>query len=340
MSSAALLPWLTGVAAPLTRAEQEGRFPHALLISGAAGVGKRTLALRLAQWLLCSERGPDLTACGRCDQCQLGASGAHPDVHWISPLEDKRNIAVDQIRELTRDLVLKPLRASARAAILTPADSMNVAAQNALLKTLEEPVGTTYLLLLAANPTKLLPTVRSRCQAVQVPVPDHATAITWLTAQDPTAGGWDPVLEFVGGAPLAALALARDGVSEDLALGELLRDLEEAVIRLADGRLDPATVAARFEKVPLPLILSWIQRLLHQMALAGVGQEAGIGSLRDHRFHQLCADIDLHGLYEYADGVAALRRSEDVPLNRLLILEALFAPWGRGLELTGEQLEV
>jgi len=338
--SGQVLGWHAAAVRSLSGARREGRFPHEMLIAGAPGVGKGDLATRIAGWLLCDQPGDELAACGRCDQCRLGASNDHPDLHRIAPLEDKRNIAVDQVRRLITDLTLKPLRAQARVAIVSPAESMNVAAQNALLKTLEEPVGTTYLMLLAANPIRLLPTVRSRCQPLKLTVPDPATAAAWLAAEGPQGVDWDPLLQFAGGAPLAALALARDGVAEGLALDVLLRDLEEAVVRLVEGRIDPATVAERFAEVPLPMLLTWIQRLLHQLARAAAGLEASAGAMRAARFQKLRADIDLHGLYEYADGVAALRSAEDVPLNRQLTLEALFAPWGRGLEPRGQFTEV
>jgi DNA polymerase III subunit delta' len=334
------LSWLKPAVGSLAAAHEESRFPHALLITGAEGVGKRTLADRAVAWLLCSDPRPAMQACGQCQECALSQGSGHPDAHFISPLEDKKSIAVDQIRRLIADLTLKPMRAEARVAILTPAESMNEAAQNALLKTLEEPVGITYLILLASNPMRLLPTVRSRCQPLQVAPPDPAVAEAWLREEGPKGVDWAPLLQFVGGAPLAALTLARDGVIEGLAVDELLSDLEEAVTRLTDGRADPASVAERYTNVPLPLILIWVQRLLHQIARAHAGLEAGFGGLRASRFNQLCAGIDLHGLYEYADGVAALRRSEAAPLNRQLILEALFAPWGRGLESRGEPLEV
>jgi len=338
--SGKVLAWHAAAVRSLSGARHEGRFPHALLIAGAPGVGKGELSNRVATWLLCAAPGEELAACGRCDQCRLGVSSDHPDLHRIAPLEDKRNIAVDQIRRLITDLTLKPLRADARVAIISPAESMNSAAQNALLKTLEEPVGTTYLMLLAANPIRLLPTIRSRCQPLQLTVPDPATAAAWLAAEGPQGVDWAPLLQFTGGAPLAALALARDGVAEGLALDVLLRDLEEGILRLVEGRLDPATVAERFAEVPLPMLLTWVQRLLHQLARAAAGLEAGSGAMRAARFHKLLADIDLHGLYEYADGVAALRGAEDVPLNRQLTLEALFAPWGRGLEPRSQFTEV
>jgi DNA polymerase-3 subunit delta' len=340
MSETTPMTWLESATRSLVRARGEDRFPHALLITGADGIGKRELASRVAAWLLCSDPGAEMRACGRCDECALSAGGGHPDAYLITPLEDKKSIAVDQIRRLITDLTMKPLRASARVAILTPAETMNEAAQNALLKTLEEPVGTTFLLLLTANPMRLLPTVRSRCQPLQVASPDPEVGLAWLRENGPEGIDWAPLLQFVGGAPVAALTLVRDGVSEGLALHELLSDLEEAVVRLVDGRVDPATVAERYKDVPLPLVLIWVQRLLHQIAMAAAGLEAGFGGLRASRFHKLCAGIDLHGMYEYADGVAALRRSEAAPLNRLLILEALFAPWGRGLESRGEPLEV
>lgn len=336
MSAVADMPWLSSALVELQGARAEGRLPHALLITGPRGVGETQLAEHLTRWLLCDQPG-EQAACGRCAQCLLMVENDHPDHHRIEPLRDdkgkaKRSIAVAQVRELITDLTLKPLRAAARVAVFHPAELMNDAAQNALLKTLEEPVGTTYLLLLASRPTRLLPTVRSRCSSLTLRAPARGEAEAWLAANGPAGSDWGPLLDLTGGAPVAALELAEEGAAEDLDLVSLVRDLEGAVLALAEGRADPASVAEHFTSVPLPLLLTWIQRLLHQLAQQAAGlSDAGLGGLRGERLQRLLAGIDLHRLYEYSDQVSLARRSEDAPLNRQLQLEALFAPWGRQL---------
>jgi DNA polymerase-3 subunit delta' len=165
----------------LKRMRDGDRVPHGLLFQGPEGIGKASVALAFAARLLCEGDGKE--ACGECDACRLIDSGNHPDMLTVtrlpkkptstvsatarSAVEDLRSfIVVDQIRELTRVAALSPRRGSRRLFVIDPADRMNVEAQNALLKTLEEPPGRAVLILVASRPHLLLPTVRSRCFVV------------------------------------------------------------------------------------------------------------------------------------------------------------------------------
>jgi len=142
---------------------REGRFPHALIFTGPEGVGKRTCALMLAKALNCPEKGP-VDFCDACAQCRKIDAGTHPDVIGIGVEEDAAEIKIAQIRDLLRTLDLRPLEGSNKVFIIDPADAMNTASANALLKGLEEPPENSYFILLSANPQSLLVTVRSRSQ--------------------------------------------------------------------------------------------------------------------------------------------------------------------------------
>ncbi|MCK4659776.1 MAG: DNA polymerase III subunit [Phycisphaerae bacterium] len=176
------------------RALAGGRLPHAYLFHGPDGIGKEMLAERLARILLCENPvhpptppieelagfdGPLLDACGWCQDCILAQARTHPDIHLIynelhklhpDPMVRNRKglgLTVDVIRHFVINAVgTKPLRGRAKVFIIRQADRITAGAQNALLKTLEEPPGTTYLILLVTNLDRLLPTTRSRCQAV------------------------------------------------------------------------------------------------------------------------------------------------------------------------------
>ena len=139
---------------------------HAYLITGGSAEERDALAGRMAAAYLCrGERPP----CGRCGPCRKVAAGAHPDIWRTAPAPDKREITVDQIRALRADAYIRPNEGARKVYIIHPADAMNPAAQNALLKVLEEGPSYAAFLLAAARPGLLLDTVRSRCEPLRLP---------------------------------------------------------------------------------------------------------------------------------------------------------------------------
>ena len=200
------------------------RLPHALLIHGARGTGKLALAERIAQLLLCES--PARKPCGSCEGCRWFAAGSHPDFRRIEPEslmkepvadedapEKERKtkpsivIKVEQVRELTDFLNLRSHRGGRRVTIIHPAEDMYLPnAANALLKALEEPPGSAMFILVSHRPARLLPTIRSRCVALAVPIPPQADAQRWLESQGvKDAQRW---LAYAGGAPLRAAEYA------------------------------------------------------------------------------------------------------------------------------------
>jgi len=143
----------------LMRSAQAGRIVHALLFTGPHGTGKKTTAELFARAMLCAGEGE--RPCGVCPACKKALSGNHPDIHYLAP--EKNTIKVDQIRDLTEALSLAAYEGGKKIAIIERADCMNENAQNALLKTLENPVGDTMFFLLTDAPGTLLPTIVSRC---------------------------------------------------------------------------------------------------------------------------------------------------------------------------------
>jgi DNA polymerase-3 subunit delta' len=152
----------------LRRSWRGGRLAQAYCFTGPAGVGKRTTALALAQAVECraplNAEAPD--ACGRCPACRKVAAGEHPDVTIVRP-SDKTVITIEQIREVAARAALKPYEGTTKVWILDPADQMQEPAANALLKTLEEPLGRSLFVLVTSAVSALLPTIRSRCQEVR-----------------------------------------------------------------------------------------------------------------------------------------------------------------------------
>lgn len=145
----------------LRRGLERGRLPHAYLFLGPPGIGKRMVALSLAMAVHCSD-GPH-EFCGLCPSCLSIRDGNHPDVRFVEPLAGKREIGIQQIRELERELAFHPFSGKYKVAIIDPADLLNYHAQNSLLKTVEEPPGDSLLILIAKSTGHLLPTLTSRC---------------------------------------------------------------------------------------------------------------------------------------------------------------------------------
>jgi DNA polymerase-3 subunit delta' len=143
-----------------------GRIVHAYLFTGPAGSGKKTLSSLFAQALICEGQGDK--PCNTCRTCRQFLAGSHPDVLWIRKPEDKTGIGVEQIRDMQTEIKVKPFQAGRRVCFIENAHLMTEQAQNALLKTLEEPPPFTLLILLADNSNALLPTILSRCQAFRV----------------------------------------------------------------------------------------------------------------------------------------------------------------------------
>src|SRR5574341_2523844 len=146
------------------------RARHAYLFTGPEGIGKCTLATEFACALLCSSAG---APCGQCRHCQLAAKGSHPDLLTIAPeISGKRvraeKIKIEPVRQLIYDLSLTPVEARRRVARLLRFDAANVETMNAFLKTLEEPPGSTVILLTAARAAALLPSTVSRCEVVSL----------------------------------------------------------------------------------------------------------------------------------------------------------------------------
>lgn len=152
----------------LKRTLAAGRSAHAYLFAGIEGCGKRTTALAFLEALFCG----GAEGCGTCPSCRKMASRHHPDLHIIEP--DGAFIKIDQVRELQHKLALRPYEAPRKGCLIEAADRLHPAAANALLKTLEEPPGNSVLILLAASPAGVLPTIVSRCQQLRFsPLPQE-----------------------------------------------------------------------------------------------------------------------------------------------------------------------
>jgi DNA polymerase III subunit delta' len=298
------LPWLTKEMAALRAAYEGDRMPHALLIHEAPGAGGDWLASWIARLVLRTDR--DL----------------HPDWMSVRPMDESRQIRIEQVRELGQELALTSHQGGYKVGVLSPADLLNRFAANALLKTLEEPPSRTVLILVATQPSRLPATILSRCQRIRVPAPSRAEAVSWLESTRGN-GDWNAVLDILGEAP--TLAAEADSAAVVQVGAEVRSSLEET----AAGSADPVAIAERWSRAELPLRLrcfeNWLtERIRRQSGTQGFLTELGAGAYLSRRQTVL----NIRELFELLDGVRELKSALDTPINRGLALEHLLRRLG------------
>lgn len=302
------------------------RHAHAYLLHGPAGIGKRALAERLMARLLCQQpAGND--ACGQCKSCFLLAAGTHPDNYVLEPEEVDKAIRVDQVRDLVDFVVQTAQLGGRKVVLLEPAESMNLNAANALLKSLEEPSGDTVLLLISHQPSRLLPTIKSRCVQQACPLPGEAESLAWLARAlpDSDASTRSDLLALAGGSPLTALRLHGQGVLEQRA------QVVEGVKKLIKQQVGVSQLAEGWNAVPLVLLFDWFCDWAQLMLRYQLTQdEAGLGLADMRKVVQYLADKSSHAKVLAMQEWLLQQRQKvlgKANLNRVLLLEALLVQW-------------
>ena len=318
---AAPLPWLE---APLRQALRASRDHPLLLVHGPEGVGQFELALELARaWLCEAEVGE--RPCGHCASCHLVDAHSHPDLlvllpealqeplGWARDASDEgegrpaksdrkpsKEIRVEAARQAIAFTQLTCARGRAKVVLLYPAERMNAVTANTLLKTFEEPPGRARFVLASGHPRALPPTVRSRCQALHLPLPPRAEAERWLAAQGVDAAA--VLLAAAGGQPLHAKALADEGLTAD-AWTRLPQ-------RVAQG---DATALAGW---PVPRVVDALLELCHDALAATVGAAP-------RYFPAVPAVRDAAALGAWQRALVEAARHAEHPVNAGLLVESL-----------------
>jgi DNA polymerase-3 subunit delta' len=288
---------------------------HALLIHEAPGAGGNVLAMWTAQLVLCTAAHE--APCGTCATCRRVASMQHPDLVKLELLEDSRQIRIEQVRELSADLTLTSHQGGYKVAIISPADALNRAAANALLKTLEEPTPRTLLILVATQPSRLPATVLSRCQRIHVPTPARDAAVAWLQSVRGPAE-WAAALEVLGDAPLFAAEV------EPKTVVEFARDTRRVLEETSAGRADPAATAEHWWRTDLPLRLLCIENwLTDRVRRHFTGAPFSVEMSAGAHLQGGPQIPSIRRLFGLIDAVQELKSSLDAPINRSLALESL-----------------
>jgi DNA polymerase-3 subunit delta' len=314
------------------------RLPHAILFHGPEGIGKTAFAEHLAQSLLCQAPTVDGQACGRCDACGWFSQYGHPDYRRVRPEildEDgsieaeegsdagegkkaaksaklpSKEIKIDQIRALADFMNISTHRQGMRIVTLYPAEALNTAAANALLKTLEEPPPSTLFLLVSNSLDRLLPTILSRCRKFALAMPLQEEALAWLRQQNlKDADVW---LAEQGGAPLAAHALAQTDARETM--DEFLRQLARPSV---DGALK---TAERLQKTPVPELVAWLQRWLYDVFSLKLSGRIRYYPRYQKELAALAGQADLSELLRALKAVNERRAIAEHPLSARLFIE-------------------
>lgn len=337
---------------------------HGLLITGPAGIGKGVFAEALAARLLC-ERPQGHVACGTCPACHWFAGGNHPDYRRVTLQSDEATegegaadsgaepatgkaskggsksaaktkaakkpatqILIEQIRGLEDFVFIGSHRQGRRVAVIDPADALNVNAANALLKMLEEPPPHVHFLLVTSRWRNLLPTLRSRCRRVELPMPDPAVASAWLAQQ--ALARPDEVLRLAGGAPLKALELDRRGSREGL---------ERIVASLANVN-DPVATAAIWDSLlksqdtlsredVVDTLQKWVADLLRQGQ--GIAPRFIVGGEPAKALGALASRCDARRLQRFHRDLMRIRATARHPLNAQLFLEDVAARYAQAV---------
>ena len=335
-SQSGVLPWLVRPLAEALRVQRG----HALLVQGAPGSGQFEFGIALARAWLCespaAER-PDGLACGRCESCHLvSADQVHPDLQVLLPEalhralgwqrpgdavgdgDGKKKpsewISINQVRFAIEFSELTRGRGRLKVVVIHPAERMQGVAASALLKVLEEPEGGQRFVLCCGDAAALLPTVRSRCQALVLPTPEPALAARWLA--DAGLAGADVLLAASGGVPQAALERHAQGL--DAALWAQL----------------PARVAAgdaqALSSLSVPLVIESLQKLCHDALLAACGVAPRYFPARS-----VSRGADLSRLADWGRALQRAARHAEHPWNVPLMIEALVQDGQRALSGEG-----
>lgn len=288
-----------------------------MLISGAAGLGKEHYAKQVAQLLLC-EQPNQQHACQHCASCQLYHAGNHPDFYFLGLEENSKIIKVDAIRNLISKLAQTAQRGGYKVVLISPADAMNVAASNALLKTLEEPSTNTTILLVTARPESLPATIRSRCQSIAFALPESKVSQQWLQQQH--SEDVESTLALYEQVPLAALNF----INND----ELQQQYQTFMQAATQWPLEPLKLAQLAAQLPVQSMLSWLQQLY--MDLIRLQFQTDISHLAHQRFvaelQHFAKQLTHQQSYSCLEQIQQIQKliRQQPNLNLQLQLEALF----------------
>lgn len=336
----AYFPWQKDLWEFLLARYQKKQLPQALLLEGNKGIGKMSFAKAFAKLLLCQahfknadnyDKNPSAipaenlfittTPCEKCHSCRLFKAGTHPDFNHLFREGTSQTIKIDQIRSLNEKAFKTAHCKGYRVSIIEAAHTMNQAASNAFLKTLEEPPPYVIFILVTDNLYGLSATIRSRCERVRCTKPDHDSAMQWLEKQCHTANKMrlELLLQLAQGAPLEAKTLLDDLSWRD----SLIQDFSEVLLK----NTNPLGLSEKYKSFELKILLFWLKTMTMDLIRLKAGLSEAIMHIdQKNLLTILAAKMKTIDLFAYLDKLYALTdtATKGLNLNHGLVVDNVF----------------
>ena len=328
--SAVPFPWQQAQWNFIQHCCRKNQLAHALLLVGQSGLGKLLFAKRFASVFLCEKNKGFTQTCDHCSACQLTRANTHPDLYYLQPDHSEKIIKIDQVRHCIEHVNQTAKKGANKIVILNPAESMTIQANNALLKTIEEPTDGTFFILLTAHSHLLIPTIRSRCQLIKFLIPTPSIAYQWLSSQRKSSSLTienELLLSLASGSPIAALALLHENLlMQRTAFFEMLTCLTFT----KSSESNPIYLAANLLKINVHQTINWFITTVYDLIRIHAGLELDkiIHKDKIDCLQSLARVTKNTFLFFYLDKLYDLvQQLNQVHLNHQLLLEDLLCTW-------------
>ena len=305
------ISWLNSYETSWNKITQNNKTPHAILVSGNRGIGKRAFAAWLATEHL------DITK--KYKSCIYPfAVPSHADLKWISPNEGKRDISVDQIRQIIDDLSMSSYEGIGKVAVIEPVNKMNISSANSLLKILEEPPGNTLIILIADKMKNIPATIISRCQHINIYPPNEDESREFINHIHPDAniGKIDPYI-------LVSPLIYEEQNNHSQNIESIIIDL----MSMLNKKNSPLDIAARLSVEEAEIFLDWFSYFVYSLL-----RNAYRVNMQQSKYEEILNKLDTCNLFIYFDKINKIRNQPKGSFNFRMILEELFIDWSRGLK--------
>lgn len=316
-------PWHQTIWDKFSAARSRNHLPHALLLTGEEGIGKKRFAEKLVKSLLCHKPLDNQQACGQCNGCKTYLAGSNPDFLQIQIAEDKQQISVDQIRALSRFITLSRSFTAYRVILLHPGEAMNDNAANSLLKSLEEPAENTVIIIIATHLNQLLPTIKSRCQLLALPKPATAQALEWMQNYSPSLENAQARLDLSFGRPLLALEADEKDIKQ-------ASDLAEDILSVMEEKKSITEAAKTWEKATHSTLidwqLGWLQSFIKDLE-TGVTKKSDSPLALDQCLSNIKQQIRAEPCWELYQQILQQKKYIHTSVNPLMFIENMLSLW-------------